>query len=62
MFFCLAANMLGIDDLRSAIEDADNAATGKDIHAKADYVEEKLRQVATERDIPLELRQSDEPW
>lgn len=62
VFFCLAANMLEVDDLQAAIEQADTTTEGMDIRARADYVESELRRIAAKRNIPLELRTWSGPW
>ncbi len=62
VFFCLAANMLEVDDLRNAIERADVATMGMEAREKADFAERELRRMAAEKGVPLELRQWDGPW
>ena len=62
VFFCLAANMLEVSDLQAAVEQADVAAAGLDIGARADLAEGILRRIAAEHDVPLELRTWSGPW
>ena len=65
VFFCLAANMLALEDLAAAVEKAseqteDLSATQK--RRRAETAERILRETATEKDVPLELRTWNGPW
>ncbi len=58
VFFCLAVNMLGVEDLRSVLSQADLETGNLSRHDKAEHIEKLLRECAAVRHIPLELR----PW
>ena len=62
VFFCLAANMLQVPDLRDAIGRAEAAARGKGAGERADIAEGELRRVAEARGVPLHLRTWEGPW
>lgn len=62
VFFCLAANMLEVDDLRMAIDRIDAATGGMSVLGKANFAERELRQLANEKGVPLELRQWHGSW
>lgn len=56
VFFCLAVNMLGVEDLEAVLSMADQMTAGLPLKEKAAYAEKQLRDCATRRAIPLELR------
>lgn len=58
VFFCLAVNMLGVEDLRSVLSQADLETGNLSRHEKAEHIEKLLRECAAVRHIPLVLR----PW
>ncbi len=62
VFFCLAANMLEVDDLNRAVTQAQATATDVSSPKRAALLEGELRRVAEERGVPLELRRWDGPW
>ena len=58
MFFCLAVNMLELEDLRSILRHIDSQSSVLSLHDRAEQLERQLRECAELKDIPLELR----PW
>jgi len=58
VFYCLAVNMLDPEDVRGVLETADAQCSALPPERKAVYMERSLREIATEKDIPLVLR----PW
>lgn len=54
--FCLAVNLLELDDLRSILEDADRETGGQSVREKAAYVANLLQECAAEQGIVLKLR------
>lgn len=62
VFFCLAANMLEVEDLRKALDALAASAAGIPVHERAECAERELRRIAAEKNVPLELRQWNGPW
>ncbi len=58
VFFCLAVNMLEVEDLQNTLSLVDSQSHGLSIHDKAEQLEQQLRKCAAVRHIPLVLR----PW
>lgn len=58
VFFCLAVNMLEVDDLRGILSHLDSQSSTLSAHDKAEQLENQLRECAALRNIPLVLR----PW
>ena len=58
VFFCLAVNMLEVEDLQNTLSLVDSQSHGLSIHDKAEQLEQQLRECAAVRRIPLVLR----PW
>ncbi len=56
VFFCLAANMLGVDNLESVINQADELCGNMTRREKADCLMHRLQARANERGILLILR------
>lgn len=56
VFFCLAVNMLGVDDLEAVLSMADQMTADLPLREKAAFAEKQLRDCAARRDIPLVLR------
>ncbi len=56
VFFCLAVNMLDVEDLNAVMVQADTETKGLDIGEKGDTAEKLLRNCGRERGIPLFLR------
>ena len=56
VFFCLAANMLDVDDLEDVINRADEICMDMTQREKADWLTRRLQACAEERRIPLVLR------
>ncbi len=56
VFFCLAVNMLGANDLDEILKAADLETALMSKSDKAAHIEKKLRLFAREKDIPLVLR------
>ena len=62
VFFCLAANMLAVDDLKAALGQIAEQAAGLPPTKRGDIAEHVLREVAAAKDVPLKLRTWDGPW
>ncbi len=58
VFFCLAVNMLDMNDLTVILSFADQSTDGLTRKEKAAFVEKQLMECAEQREIPLVLR----PW
>ena len=56
VFFCLAVNMLSVDDLTAVLEKADQKTVGMAKDEKAEFIEGQLRECADRSNIPLVLR------
>ncbi len=56
VFFCLAVNMLDVDDLIATIEQADRIAVGMTRQEKANLIQRELHVHAKRKGVPLELR------
>ncbi|MCR4865324.1 MAG: DUF3795 domain-containing protein [Lachnospiraceae bacterium] len=56
VFLCLAVNMLPLDELVSIMKAADQKTGDMNLHEKAIFIEEKLREYARRKDILLVLR------
>lgn len=56
VFFCLAANLMEIDDLRAVLEEADSSTKEMPLREKAEYIKQKLIESAEKKDITLRLR------
>lgn len=62
VFFCLAVNMMEVDDLNTVLEQAKEEARNLDKHGKADLMEKLLQEKADEKGVLLELRKWNGPW
>ena len=62
VFFCLAANMLALEDLEAAVGKAQAEAQGLSREQRAEAAERALRAAAAEKGVPLELRTWSGPW
>ncbi len=58
VFFCLAVNMLAVEDLRNVLSKMDLQIDSLSMHDKSEQLERRLRKCAADKHIPLELR----PW
>ena len=56
VFFCLAVNMLGVNELLEVLSDLDRQSHVMSLVEKADNAEMMLCKCAENKDIPLELR------
>lgn len=56
VFFCLAVNMIEVDDLLGVLSHLDIQSLNMSSCEKADYAEMTLRKCADSKGIPLELR------
>lgn len=56
VFFCLAVNMLDVEDLTDVVETADGESGGMSLREKADFLERLLRKRAKEKKTTLTLR------
>lgn len=57
VFFCLAVNLMDIDDLNTVIDKSDELSENMDLTSKSDLIKELLMDCATKRGIELKLRQ-----
>ena len=62
VFFCLAVNILEVDDLKEVLEQAEKTTGDIAPLDKAKFMERQLHECAEKRNIVLELRITDEPW
>ena len=62
VFFCLAVNMLEVDDLKEVLKQAEKTAVDMDMSDKAEFMERQLHAYAEKKNIVLELHVTDEPW
>ena len=58
VFFCVAVNMIGVNDLLDVLLHLDIQSLNMSSREKADYAEMTLRKCADSKGIPLKLR----PW
>ncbi len=58
VFFCLAVNMLAVEDLQDILSCMDSQSDSLSLRDKAEQLEQQLRDLASSKHIPLELR----PW
>lgn len=56
VFFCLAVNLLEVDDLNDALGQADELTRDMDLADKSDLMKDILNDIAEKRDIALKLR------
>ena len=56
VFFCLAVNLMEIEDLNSVINEADDLAENMDLNEKSDLMKQMLIDCASKRGISLKLR------
>ena len=56
IFFCLAVNLMDIDDLNSVIDDANNFDEDMGLNDKSDLIKQMLTDLASRRGIALMLR------
>ncbi len=56
VFFCLAVNMLGVEDLTEVLEEADRETVGFARREREAFVEEQLRVCAERAHVPLVRR------
>ena len=56
VFFCLAVNMLAVDDLTAVLDHAAQKAKAMQRRGKAAFAEQELRDIAKQRGVPLVLR------
>ena len=54
--FSLAVNLLSVEEVRAALQDAEREATGLPIKEKAKCLARRLRETASQRGIELKLR------
>ena len=54
--YCLAVNLLSIDDIKKVLDEAGQLADDMPIKDKAKYVSNRLREIANTRGIELKLR------
>lgn len=56
VFFCLAVNLLEVDDLNAVLNQADELTEGMDLSDKSDSMKGLLKDIAEKRNIVLKLR------
>jgi hypothetical protein len=56
VFFCLAVNMMEVDDLQSVMDQADKQMGNTSIREKTALIEQLIYDCAKKRNVPLELR------
>ncbi len=54
--FCLAVNLLGIDDIKKVLDEGSRLVSEMPIKDKAKYISGRLREIANEKGIELKLR------
>ena len=62
IFFCLAVNMLEVDDLKDVLKQLEKAVGNMSLSDKAYLAERQLHICAEKRNLVLELRITDDPW
>ena len=62
VFFCLAVNMLEVDDLKEVLEQAEKTVGDIAPSDKAEFMERQLHECAEKRNIVPQLRITNEPW
>ncbi|MCI5736582.1 MAG: hypothetical protein MR277_01045 [Methanobrevibacter ruminantium] len=55
-FFCLAVNLLEVDDLNAVLNQSDELTEGMDLSDKSDSMKGLLNDIAEKRNIVLKLR------
>lgn len=55
-FFCLAVNLLEVDDLNAVLNQSDELTEGMDLFDKSDSMKGLLNDIAEKRNIVLKLR------
>ncbi len=55
-FFCLAVNLLEVDDLNVVLNQSDELTEGMDLSDKSDSMKGLLNDIAEKRNIVLKLR------
>ena len=56
VFFCLAVNLLELDDLNAVLNNADWASKDMSLNEKSDYMKRLLLKCGQKRNIELKLR------
>lgn len=56
VFFCLAVNLLDLDDLNDVLKQADDACSNMSLNEKSEFIKQILMDCAHKRNIELELR------
>lgn len=54
--FCLAVNLLSIDDIKKVLDEGARLASDMSIKDKAKYISDRLREIANDKGIELKLR------
>lgn len=56
VFFCLAVNLMDVDDLREVLDEADKSTRDMNLTEKSDFMKDALNECAGMRNISLNLR------
>lgn len=56
VFFCLAVNLMDIDDLNDVLDKSDELTKDLDLNEKSDFIKQMLIECAENRNISLKLR------
>lgn len=58
VFFCLAVNLMDVDDLKKLLDEADKTTKDMNLAEKSTFMKDALNEFAKMRDISLKLRNS----
>lgn len=56
MFFCLAVNLMDVDDLKEVLDETDKSTKDMNLAEKSDFMKDALNECAKMRNISLKLR------
>ena len=56
VFFCLAVNLMDVDDLKEVLDEADKSTKNMNLDEKSDFMKDSLNECAEMRNISLKLR------
>lgn len=56
VFFCLAVNLMDVDDLKKVLDEADKSTKNMNLAEKSDFMKDALNECAGMRNISLKLR------
>ena len=58
IFFCLAVNLLEVDDLRSILKETDESTKDMNLDERSDFIKQRLDEFAQKRNITLKLNRN----